>query len=52
MQSELHSETLSDKLSQDPGLPEDPDERMEAIRQRMGEERFRRAMMFHHHGGM
>ncbi len=41
MQSRLHSETFSDKPSQDPGLPEDPDESTEAIRQ-MGEERFRR----------
>ena len=42
MQSRLHSETFSDKLSQDPGLSEDPDEHMGVIRQRMGEERFRR----------
>ena len=35
MQSELHSETFSDKLSQDPGLPEGRDECMEAIRQRL-----------------
>ena len=27
----LHSETFSDKLSQDPGLPEGSDERREAI---------------------
>ncbi len=35
MQSKLYSETISDKLSQDLGLPEDSDERMGAIRQRL-----------------
>ncbi len=35
MQSKFHSETFSDKLSQDLGLPEGRDERMEAIRQRL-----------------
>ena len=35
MQSKLYSETYSDKLSQDPGIPEDPDERMEAMEERL-----------------
>ena len=43
---------LIEVLSKELGLPEDPDERMEAVRRRMGEERFRRAMMFHGYGGM
>ena len=35
MQSKPHSETFSDKLSRDLGLPEDPDERMEAMEERL-----------------
>ncbi len=42
---------LIGEFSKELGLPDDPDERMEAVRRRMGEERFRRAMMFHG-GGM
>ncbi|MBR2254768.1 MAG: MarR family transcriptional regulator [Candidatus Methanomethylophilaceae archaeon] len=43
---------LIDALSEDLGLPEDPYEQMEAIRKRMGEERFRRAMAFRDQGRM
>ncbi len=43
---------LIEELSKELGLPEDPDERMEAVRKRMGEERFRRAMMFHGYGAL
>ena len=43
---------LIDGISEELGLPDDPDERMEAVRMRMGEERFRRAMLFHGSGGM
>ena len=53
-QSQLSSilDKLIEELSKELGLPEDPDERMEAVRKRMGEERFCRAMMCHGHGGM
>jgi DNA-binding MarR family transcriptional regulator len=43
---------LIEEFSKELGLPDDPDERMDAVRRRMGEERFRRAMMFYGHGGM
>ena len=51
-QLSLMLDKIIDELSKELGLPEDPDERMEAIRKRMGEERFGRAMMFHGHGGL
>jgi DNA-binding MarR family transcriptional regulator len=51
-QLSLILDKVIESLSKELGLPDDPDERMEAVRQRMGEERFRRAMMFHGHGGL